>query len=99
MPMSLQAKLLRALQENQSHHGSQQNIPVDVRVIATTNRDMNQEIEKGNFREDLYYRLNVFPSITKDLSARKDDIVPIATALLLKHSKDITKVPLCHTVL
>ncbi len=94
MPMSLQAKLLRALQEKSvTPLGSQQNIPVDVRVIATTNRDMNEEIEKGNFREDLYYRLNVFPLITKDLSRRKDDIVPIATALLIKHSKEITKIP------
>ena len=94
MPMSLQAKLLRALQEKSvTPLGSQQNIPVDVRVIATTNRDMNEEIEKGNFREDLYYRLNVFPLITKDLSTRKNDIIPITTALLIKHSQDVNKIP------
>ena len=94
MPMSLQAKLLRALQEKSvTPLGSQQNIPVDVRVIATTNRDMNAEIEQGNFREDLFYRLNVFPLATKDLCARTDDIIPIATALLIKHSPDVTKIP------
>ncbi len=94
MPMSLQAKLLRALQEKSvTPLGSQQNIPVDVRVIATTNRDMNTEIEKGHFREDLYYRLNVFPLITRDLCARKDDIIPIASALLIKHVPDVTKIP------
>ncbi len=94
MPMSLQAKLLRALQEKSvTPLGSQQNIPVDVRVIATTNRDMNTEIEKGNFREDLYYRLNVFPLATSDLFARKDDIIPIATALLIKHAPEVSKIP------
>ncbi len=94
MPMSLQAKLLRVLQEKSvTPLGSQQNIPVDVRVIATTNRDMNTEIEKGNFREDLYYRLNVFPLATKDLYTRKDDIIPITTALLIKHAADVTKIP------
>ena len=61
MPMSLQAKLLRALQEKSvTPLGSQQNIPVDVRVIATTIRDMNAEIEKGNFREDLFIGLMFF---------------------------------------
>ena len=94
MPMSLQAKLLRVLQEKSvTPLGSQQNIPVDVRVIATTNRDMNTEIEKGNFREDLYYRLNVFPLATKNLFTRKDDIIPITTALLIKHAGDVTKIP------
>ena len=94
MPMSLQAKLLRVLQEKSvTPLGSQQNIPVDVRVIATTNRDMNTEIEKGNFREDLYYRLNVFPLATKNLYTRKDDIIPITSALLIKHAADVTKIP------
>ena len=98
MPMSLQAKLLRVLQEKSvTPLGSQQNIPVDVRVIATTNRDMNTEIEKGNFREDLYYRLNVFPLATKDLYTRKDDIIPITTALLIKHAADVTKIPYLST--
>ena len=98
MPMSLQAKLLRVLQEKSvTPLGSQQNIPVDVRVIATTNRDMNTEIEKGNFREDLYYRLNVFPLATKDLYTRKDDIIPITTALLIKHATDVTKIPYLST--
>ena len=68
-----------------------------MRVIATTNRDMNTEIEKGNFREDLYYRLNVFPLATKDLYTRKDDIIPITTALLIKHAADVTKIPYLST--
>ena len=60
--MALQAKLLRALQEKAvTPIGSQTDIPVDVRVVATTNRNMAEEIRAGHFREDLYYRLNVFP--------------------------------------
>ena len=62
MPLSLQAKLLRALQERKvTPLGSQREIDVDVRVLATTNREMLQEIRDGKFREDLFYRLNVFP--------------------------------------
>ena len=56
-----------------------------------------KEIEKGNFREDLYYRLNVFPLATKDLYTRKDDIIPITTALLIKHATDVTKIPYLST--
>ncbi len=88
MPMSLQAKLLRALQEKTvTPIGGHEDIGVDVRVLATTNRDMPEAIRQGSFREDLYYRLNVFPLNTLPLSARRDDILPIASALLVRHAK------------
>ena len=91
MPMALQAKLLRALQEKAvTPIGSQTDIPVDVRVVATTNRNMAEEIRAGNFREDLYYRLNVFPLNTVALADRIDDIVPVATFLLQRHVKGAT---------
>ena len=94
MPMALQAKLLRALQERAvTPIGSQTDIPVDVRVVATTNRNMAEEIRNGNFREDLYYRLNVFPLNTVSLCERDDDIVPIATFLLGRHVKVVTDMP------
>ena len=95
MPFSLQAKLLRVLQEKiVTPLGSQQEIPVDVRVIATTNRSMMEEIKENKFREDLYYRLNVFPLLTKSLAERKDDIIPIATNLLTRHIKEISEIPI-----
>ena len=94
MPLSLQAKLLRVLQEKiVTPLGSQQEIPVDVRVIATTNRSMAEEIKQNRFREDLYYRLNVFPLLTKPLCERKDDIIPIATNLLIRHISEICEIP------
>ena len=94
MPMALQAKLLRALQEKAvTPIGSQTDIPVDVRVVATTNRNMAEEIHAGNFREDLYYRLNVFPLNTLALAARPDDIVPVATFLLNRHVKTPADMP------
>ena len=94
MPMPLQAKLLRALQEKAvTPIGSQTEFPVDVRVVATTNRNMAEEIRVGNFREDLYYRLNVFPLNTVALAERIDDIVPVATFLLERHVKDAASMP------
>ena len=87
MPLSLQAKLLRVLQEKKvTPIGGQRDIDVDVRVIATTNRNMINEVREKKFREDLYYRLNVFPIGTLNLSERKDDIIPISVALLKRHS-------------
>ena len=98
MPMALQAKLLRALQERAvTPIGSQTDIPVDVRVVATTNRNMAEEIRDGNFREDLYYRLNVFPLNTVSLCERGDDIVPIATFLLSRHVKTLANMPWLDT--
>ena len=95
MPLSLQAKLLRALQERKvTPLGSQREIDVDVRVLATTNREMLKEIRDGKFREDLFYRLNVFPLSTKHLTQRPDDIVPISSILLARHSAALGEVPI-----
>ena len=89
MPLGLQAKILRVLQERViTPLGGSREIKVDVRVIATTNRDMLDEIRGGKFREDLYYRLNVFPITTLALSERVEDIIPIAMALLRKHGEN-----------
>ena len=94
MPMSLQAKLLRVLQEKAvTPIGAHQDIQVDVRVLATSNRNMMDEIRGGKFREDLYYRLNVFPLTTLNLSARPADIVPITTVLLKRHCENKDQVP------
>ena len=89
MPLSLQAKLLRVLQEKKvTPIGGQRDIDVNVRVIATTNRDMLEEVREKKFREDLYYRLNVFPIETHNLSERPDDILPISIALLNRHTEN-----------
>ena len=94
MPLPLQAKLLRVLQEKiVTPLGSQQSLPVDVRVIATTNRNMEVEIAENRFREDLFYRLNVFPLTSINLASRPDDIVPILASLVLKHCNSPTEMP------
>jgi two-component system response regulator FlrC len=94
MPLSLQAKLLRALQERKvTPLGSQREIEVDVRVIATTNREMLAEIRNGKFREDLFYRLNVFPLTTQNLAQRIDDIIPISSILLARHCPVLEDLP------
>ena len=88
MPLGLQAKLLRVIQERVvTPLGGSREIEIDVRLIATTNRDMQEEVRLGKFREDLYYRLNVFPVFKKPLCERPGDILAIATTLLSKHSK------------
>ncbi len=75
MSLSAQTKVLRALQENEiTRVGSDKTIKVNVRVIAATNKDLKAEIKKGNFREDLYHRLNVIPIHVPDLKDRKEDI-------------------------
>ena len=75
MSLSAQAKVLRALQENKiSRVGSDKEIKVDVRILAATNKDLQDEISKGNFREDLFHRLNVIPIKVPSLNERKDDI-------------------------
>ena len=94
MPLSLQAKLLRVLQEKiVTPLGSQQSLPVDVRGIATTNRNMEIEIAENRFREDLFYRLNVFPLTSINLEARPNDIVPILASLVIKHCSSLTEIP------
>ena len=84
MDVNLQAKLLRVLQEREVERiGGKKIIPLDVRVLATTNRNLKESVEDGSFREDLFYRLNVFPLRWKPLRERKGDIVPLAERILL----------------
>ncbi len=86
MDLSLQAKLLRVLQEREVERlGSRKSIALDVRVLATSNRDLRQYVVQGNFREDLYYRLNVFPLTWPALAERKGDIAPLARFILERH--------------
>ncbi|WP_035055471.1 sigma-54-dependent transcriptional regulator [Andreprevotia chitinilytica] len=87
MPLGLQAKLLRVLQEREVERvGATKTIPVDLRVLATSNRDVAEEVAAGRFREDLYYRLNVFPLHLPALRERAEDILPIARAMLARHA-------------
>ncbi|KKD01164.1 sigma-54-dependent transcriptional regulator [Photobacterium halotolerans] len=88
MDLNLQAKLLRVLQEREVERlGSRKSIKLDVRVLATSNRDLKQYVAEGNFREDLYYRLNVFPLVWPSLSERPGDIMPLASHLAERHCK------------
>ena len=89
MSLSSQAKILRVLQEQQIQRvGGGRMIGIDVRVIATTNKNLEKEIEKGAFREDLYYRLNVFPIYLPPLRERKTDILLLADHFLEKYAKE-----------
>ena len=97
MPLSLQAKLLRVLQERKvTPVGGTRDIEINVRIVATTNRDMVVEVKNNKFRQDLYYRLNVFPIRTVDLSKREDDIIPITVAMIKKHCINKIKFPYLH---
>jgi two-component system response regulator FlrC len=83
MPLGLQAKLLRVLQEREVERlGGRTPIALDVRVLATTNRRLREDVAAGRFREDLYYRLNVFPLAIAPLRFRRDDVLPLAMQLL-----------------
>ncbi|MPY24905.1 sigma-54-dependent Fis family transcriptional regulator [Shewanella psychropiezotolerans] len=86
MDLSLQAKLLRVLQEREVERlGGRKSIKLDIRVLATSNRDLKAVVASGEFREDLYYRINVFPLTWPSLSQRPADILPLARHLLARH--------------
>lgn len=86
MDLNLQAKLLRVLQEKEVERiGSSKLTPLDVRVLATSNRNLMEAVKAGKFREDLYYRLNVFPLAWHPLRDRPKDILPLAKYLIIKH--------------
>ena len=87
MPLALQAKMLRVLQEREVERvGGKRPIALDIRVVATSNRNMMSEVVAGRFREDLYYRLNVFPIAIPALRERPADILPLARHLLARHA-------------
>ncbi|MDG3063968.1 sigma-54-dependent transcriptional regulator [Thauera mechernichensis] len=87
MPLGLQAKLLRVLQEREVERvGGKKPVELDIRVLATSNRNMPAEVAAGRFREDLYYRLNVFPIAIPALRERPGDIVPLARHFLARHA-------------
>lgn len=92
LPLGLQSKLLRVIQEGEFERlGSSHTIKVDVRIIAATNRNMKTEIESGAFREDLWYRLNVFPITVPPLRQRKEDIPPMVEHFISGLSKKLGK--------
>lgn len=94
MALSLQSKLLRVLQEREvTPIGGTKAIPIDVRVVATSNRQMHEEVRSGKFREDLYYRLNVFPLFTTPLAQRLGDVAAITAAMIVRHAPSRQRMP------
>jgi two-component system, response regulator FlrC len=94
MPLTLQAKLLRVLQEREVVPiGATAAQPIDVRVIACANRDLQDEVAAGRFRADLYYRLAVFPLTTKSLAERPQDIPALAATMILRHAGNRASIP------
>lgn len=94
MSVALQAKLLRVLQEKEVERiGGKESIQLDVRVIATSNKNLKQAVQAGDFREDLFYRLNVFPIRMKPLRERRGDILPLAHAFIRQQSGNVYLAP------
>ncbi len=92
LPLELQAKLLRVIQDGEFERlGSSQTLKVDTRIIAATNRNLEEEVRKGSFREDLWYRLNVFPITVPPLRDRLDDIAPLVNFYVQKIGKRLGK--------
>ena len=92
LSLEVQAKLLRVIQHNEFERlGSSHTIKVDVRIIATTNRNLEEEVRKGRFRQDLYYRLNVFPITVPPLRQRKEDIPLMVQAFVERYSRKLGK--------
>jgi transcriptional regulator with GAF, ATPase, and Fis domain len=92
LPLEVQAKLLRAIQHNEFERlGSSQTIKVDIRILATTNRNLEEEVRKGRFRQDLYYRLNIFPITVPPLRQRKEDIPLLVQAFIGQYSRKLGK--------
>jgi two-component system response regulator GlrR len=92
MPMSTQSKLLRVLQERQFYAvGSEMPSEVDVRIIVATNKDLSEQVKKGRFRDDLFYRIHVIPICLPPLRERKEDIVPLVEHFLTKYSQQMKK--------
>lgn len=92
MDLSLQAKLLRVIQEKEVERvGGRKTINLDVRIIATTNRDLHDYVQQGKFREDLFYRLSVFPLTLTPLKQRIADILPIAKYFLAMHGEKMQR--------
>ncbi len=94
MSLALQAKLLRVLQEHEVERlGARLPLALDVRVLATTNRRLREDVAAGRFREDLYYRLNVFPLALTPLRGRRADVLPLAMRLLASHCRPGERIP------